>query len=97
MIGEEIAILWTDGREDYFPMEMLRTCSPSAENIGEKDLFGRIHGGDPRTEYPGVRVESWDFIGNYAIRFQFSDKHNTGLYSYDYLLRLGDAYKKSME
>lgn len=95
MIGEEIAIRWTDGREDYYPMELLRACSPSAENIGEKDIFGRIHGGDPRTEYPGVRVEHWDFIGNYAVRFFFSDKHKTGLYSYEYLLRLGDQLKEN--
>ena len=36
----------------------------------------------------GVRVTSANLVGNYAIRFDFSDGHNTGLYSYDYLRKL---------
>ena len=37
-IGNEVAILWPNGREDFFKMEELRACSPSAENMGERDL-----------------------------------------------------------
>jgi DUF971 family protein len=38
-----------------------------------------------------VRVTGWEQIGNYAIRFKFSDGHGTGLYTYDYLRTLGQA------
>jgi len=90
-IGAEIAIIWDDGLESYYPMELLRALSPSAENRGERDLLGQIHGGDPRTEYPGVRVTSWTAVGGYAIQFVFSDGHSTGLYSYDYLREIWDS------
>lgn len=88
LVGEEVAIRWADGREDYFRMEDLRAASPSAANIGERDLLGRVHGGDSRTKFPGVRVVGWDYIGGYAIRFKFSDGHDTGLFSYEYLRKL---------
>ena len=41
IIGQEIAILWQNGEEDYFPMSFLREFSPSAENIGEMDILGK--------------------------------------------------------
>lgn len=85
LIGNEVAIKWKDGSEDYYPMEFLRAASPSAENTGEPDLLGNVHGGDDRTEYPGVTVIGWDMVGGYAIQFRFSDGHATGLYSYSYL------------
>jgi DUF971 family protein len=88
LIGDTVAIRWTDGREDFHNMEHLRALSPSAENIGEPDIFGKIHGGDPRTEFPGVRVEDYEIVGRYAVRFIFSDGHNTGLYSFKYLREL---------
>ncbi|MBH53686.1 MAG: hypothetical protein CMI18_05000 [Opitutaceae bacterium] len=93
IIGQEIAILWQDGEEDYFPMAFLREFSPSAENIGEMDILGNVHGGTGPQKYPGVTVQSWGFMGNYAIRFDFSDGHDTGLYSYDYLIGLREHLK----
>jgi DUF971 family protein len=91
--GNDIAILWQDGEEDYFPMPFLREYSPSAENIGEMDVLGNIHGGTGPQKYPGVTVTSWAFMGNYAVRFDFSDGHDTGLFSYDYLVALRERLK----
>ncbi|MFT3831373.1 MAG: DUF971 domain-containing protein [Opitutaceae bacterium] len=90
LIGHEVAIRWSDGVESYFADEFLRAASPSAENMGERDVLGRQFGGDPRTSFPGVTVVNWSPVGNYAIAFEFSDGHRTGLYSYDYLRRLHD-------
>ncbi len=87
-IGQEIAIAWSDGTESYFPMAFLRKHSPSAENRGETDIFGQKYGGTDRTDYDGVTVTGWQFVGNYAIRFEFSDGHGTGLYSFSYLKEL---------
>ena len=84
-IGDEIALKWSDGSEDFLTMERLRAQSPSAENIGEKDLTGQVHGGTDQSSFPGVRVTGWQPVGGYAIQFEFSDGHRTGLYSYDYL------------
>lgn len=88
LIGTELAIIWDDGLESYFPAEKLRAASPSAENIGERDIFGQRYGGDGPRSFPGVTIRGWEQVGNYALRFDFSDGHRTGLYSYDYLRSL---------
>lgn len=90
IIGSELAIAWSDGKENFFTFEQLRRASPSAENQGERDILGVQHGGiQGVVSFEGVRVLRWDWIGNYALRFEFSDGHRTGLYSYDYLRSLG--------
>ena len=94
LIGDLVAICWADGREDFYPMESLRALSPSADNVGEPDIFGNIHGGDPRTEFPGVTVTDYEMIGRYALRFIFSDGHQTGLFSFPYLLQIGDEMQE---
>jgi DUF971 family protein len=94
IIAAELAILWEDGREDYIPHEFLRANSPSAENIGERDIMGNKYGGDGPTEFPNVRVTGWSFSGNYAVILQFSDGHNSGIYSWQFLKKLGDVLKE---
>ncbi len=88
-IGHEIAIVWDDGTESFIGTEKLRAASPSAENIGERDLLGRQFGGTDRKDFSGVTVKSWNLIGSYAVQFNFSDGHNTGIYPFDYLRSLG--------
>lgn len=88
LIGHEIAIIWDDGQESYFTFEALRAASPSAANQGERDILGNRYGGDGPKKFPGVQVVGWERVGNYAIRFDFSDGHRTGLYSFDYLRQL---------
>lgn len=95
LIGDVVAIRWTDGREDFYPMDTLRACSPSAENMGEPDIFGKFHGGDPRTDFSGVTVIAYENVGRYALRFEFSDGHNTGLFSFRYLLKIGDTIRQA--
>lgn len=88
MIGSELCIVWEDGHESYFPAEFLRKHSPSAQNIGEKDILGNQYGGDGPKEFLGVTIQGWDFQGNYAMRPLFSDGHSSGLFSWQYLLEL---------
>ncbi len=67
-----------------FPAEYLRVESPSAEVQG--------HSPAERVIVPGKRdvgISSVDPIGHYAIRIHFDDGHDTGIYTWDYLLRLG--------
>ncbi|MBL6837490.1 MAG: DUF971 domain-containing protein [Puniceicoccaceae bacterium] len=88
LIGTELAIVWEDGSENYFPSEFLRKHSPSAQNIGEKDIFGQQYGGDGPKAFPGVTIQGWEFHGNYAIRPIFSDGHSSGLFSWNLLKEL---------
>ncbi len=91
LIGQEVAIVWDDGQESYYTFEKLRAASPSASNQGEQDILGNRYGGDGPKQFAGVTVTGWERVGNYAIRFDFSDGHRTGLYSYDYLRKLATA------
>lgn len=90
LIGNDLALRWADGREDFFTPEFLRRNSPSAENVGERDLTGKVflpH----RTQQisADIRIVGWQVVGGYALQITFSDGHRTGLYSFDYLRRLG--------
>jgi DUF971 family protein len=96
IIGNELALLWSDDREDYFTHHFLRLNSPSAENIGERDLTGGTFLPTSTAKIPeDVRITGWQPIGGYAIQLHFSDGHRTGLYSFDYLRRLGDALRSA--
>jgi len=88
IIGSEVAIRWDDGKESFLSFATLRAASPSAETRGERDIFGHQYGGEVPKNYVGVEVTGWERIGNYAIRFEFSDGHRTGLYSYELLRQL---------
>ena len=90
LVGIEVGMKWGDGVEHYIPMERLRAWSPSAETQGEVDILGYRHGGSDQKEYPGVTVKSYEPVGSYGLRFNFSDGHNTGIYSFDYLRKLGE-------
>lgn len=93
-VGDVVAIRWSDNSEDYFPMERLRAFSPSAEQQGERDLLGRQYGGTDQASFPGVVVTNWQPVGGYAIQFFFSDGHQTGIYSFDYLKKIAEALSK---
>ncbi len=93
LIGPEVAIAWEDGVETYFTGEELRAASPSAENLGEHDILGNKYGGDGPTRFPGVTVLAWERVGNYALRFDFSDRHRTGLFTYAYLRELAARHR----
>jgi DUF971 family protein len=91
LIGQEVAIAWSDGAETFITFERLRAASPSAETQGERDILGQRYGGNGPRNFPGVQVLGWERVGNYAVRFDFSDGHRTGLYSYDYLRKITET------
>jgi ATP-binding protein involved in chromosome partitioning len=64
--------------------EMLRVMSPSAEVQGHTPSQ-RVTVGGKRN----VKIRSLEPVGNYAVRISFDDGHDTGLYAWDYLERLG--------
>jgi DUF971 family protein len=74
-----------DGRTFSFPAELLRVESPSAEVQGHGPTERRIVSGKRLVGITGVEP-----VGNYAVRLSFDDGHDTGIYSWDYLYRLGE-------
>ncbi len=90
IVGNGIAVIWPDGREDFLTGEFLRERSPSAENMGEVDILGQKWGGDGPRVFPGVSVTQWQKVGNYAVSFEFSDGHKTGIFSWAYLRKIAE-------
>jgi DUF971 family protein len=93
LIGREVALRWPDGTEDFLSAEFLRARSPSAENIGERDIFGQQYGGNGPKNFSNVEVQSWQPVGNYGAAFTFSDGHKTGIYTWKYLRALGEEQR----
>ena len=67
-----------------YPAEYLRVESPSAEVQGHIPADRVIVAGKQE-----VGIAAVDPIGHYAIRIHFDDGHDTGIYTWDYLLQLG--------
>ena len=79
-----LEVKFDDGERFAFPAEYLRVESPSAEVQG--------HGPDQKQIVPGRRhvgIIAVEPVGNYAVRLVFDDRHDTGIYSWDYLHALG--------
>ncbi len=79
-----LEIAFDDGSRFELPYEFLRVYSPSAEVRG--------HGAGQETLQQGKRevdILSMEPVGNYAVKPVFSDGHDSGLYSWDYLYELG--------
>jgi DUF971 family protein len=80
---DALTIRFDSGEHFTLPAEYLRVESPSAEVRG--------HGG-PRKIVTGkqdVKIAALEPVGNYAVRIGFDDGHDSGLYSWDYLHKLG--------
>jgi DUF971 family protein len=75
---------FADGQQFRIPFELMRVYSPSAEVKG--------HGPGQETLQTGKRtvgLVSLEPVGNYAVQPTFSDGHNTGIFSWEYLYFLG--------
>lgn len=77
-------IAFDDGTSYGFSFEFLRVFSPSAEVQGHTPDQAKLQVGKKE-----VLVERIEPVGQYALRFYFSDGHDSGLYSFDYLSELG--------
>ncbi|MGS0755025.1 gamma-butyrobetaine hydroxylase-like domain-containing protein [Roseateles sp. GG27B] len=79
-----LEVAFSDGARFRIPFELMRVYSPSAEVKG--------HGAGQEILQTGKRnvlITALEPIGHYAVRPQFSDGHDSGLFSWDYLYDLG--------
>jgi DUF971 family protein len=80
-----LEVAYDDGAVFKLPFELLRVYSPSAEVQG--------HGPGQEVLQTGKRevgILELEAVGHYAVQPTFSDGHNSGIYSWDYLYRLGE-------
>jgi len=79
-----LQVSFADGADFRIPFELMRVYSPSAEVQG--------HGPGQEVLQTGkreVELTALEPVGNYAVQPTFSDGHNTGIFSWDYLYFLG--------
>ena len=79
-----LEVAFDDGSRFRLPAEYLRVESPSAEVQGHGPGQKVLVAG--RSEVGILRLEP---VGHYAIRIAFDDLHDSGIYSWDYLHKLG--------
>lgn len=75
---------FSDGAQFRIPFELMRVFSPSAEVMG--------HGPGQEVLQTGKRevgIDNIEQVGNYAIKPFFSDGHESGLFTWNYLYELG--------
>jgi len=79
-----LEVSFSDGADFRIPFELMRVYSPSADVRG--------HGPGQEVLQTGKRevlLTALEPVGNYAVQPTFSDGHDTGIYSWDYLYFLG--------
>jgi len=87
-----LTIKFDDDTEFEMSCEYLRVHSPSAEVQGHGPGEGVLQVGKE-----DVGIERIEQVGNYAIQFYFDDEHNTGIYSWDTLYKLGANMDKNWQ
>lgn len=83
--GTRLRIEWKDGHVSTYGPRELRLACPCAgcvdEMTGERILT-------PRMVDEGVHPLEIQYVGRYALKFSWSDGHDTGIYPFEYLRRL---------
>ena len=83
-----LEVTFEDGANFKLPAEYLRVYSPSAEVTGHAPGQRNCPVGKEE-----VNIDRIEPVGNYAVVLYFDDEHNTGIYSWEYLYRLGSNHE----
>ncbi|MBI4817257.1 MAG: DUF971 domain-containing protein [Deltaproteobacteria bacterium] len=78
-----VVVVWDDGARSMYPLDDLRNACPCAGCRGHSP--GEVE--PPKVK--GVGLLNIAEVGSYAIRFAFSDGHDTGIYTFKYLRDIG--------
>ena len=89
-----LVVHWSDGRRSIYPIAHLRRHSPSAEARELREELERnplaVLPTSATSDAPLTAVDA-ELIGTYAVRIRFSDGHDTGIYSWNYLRSIDPA------
>jgi len=82
-----LEVKFDDDTVFHLPCEYLRVFTPSAEAQGHAPGQEILQTGKENVTISDIKP-----VGNYAVAFQFSDGHDSGIYSWDLLYKLGNEY-----
>ena len=83
-MSKVLDVEFDDGASFSIPFELLRVYSPSAEVMGHGPGQEVLQVGKREVGIAGIEP-----VGNYAVQPTFSDGHNTGIFTWEYLYKLG--------
>lgn len=88
--ARELRVAWNDGHTSIYPLDALREACPCAECRGGHEFMGPGHDPDLILLAPARSYEVNDvqLVGKYALQFKWSDGHDAGIYTWDYLRRI---------
>lgn len=81
--SRRLRIAWSDGHEAEYDYDYLRGYCPCASCQGHHSMSVNFHA--PPVAVTPLAIEP---VGNYAVAFQWSDAHSTGIYRFDFLRRI---------
>jgi DUF971 family protein len=87
--SRELEIAFDDGSHFHFSSEFLRVHSPSAEVRGHAPGEETLQIGKEN-----VNIKNLEPIGNYAIKIEFTDGHDSGIFSWDLFYDYGKNQEK---
>lgn len=82
--SHELEISFSDGQAFRYPTEFLRVYSPSAEVRGHWGQGAKL-----QLDKQNVNILEIRPVGNYAVKIVYDDGHDSGLYDWNYLYKLG--------
>jgi ATP-binding protein involved in chromosome partitioning len=81
----EIVITWAEGHRAAYPARYLRLrcrCAQCQEEMTGRPIL------DPASVSEEIQANRVSLVGGYAIRIDWSDGHDTGIYTFEYLLEV---------
>jgi DUF971 family protein len=88
-IGNELAVKWDDGGENFILLGKLRRACPCAGCKGETDIMGNVYKNPEQKLSPAAfQLTRIIRVGAYAIQPVWADGHATGIFSFEYLKRV---------
>ena len=87
-----LSIVWSDGASSNFDLATLRSACPCAKCKEEREQAGKsLLRVMPGNYTDDLKIAAAELVGNYAIRLIWSDGHDLGIYSFDFLRELDEA------
>tara|TARA_B100000029_G_C17209972_1_gene827670 strand:- start:142 stop:468 length:327 start_codon:yes stop_codon:yes gene_type:complete len=84
VLDKVLYFTWEDGRVEGLKWDLLRSACPCVVCKGDHKPVNELN----PAKYEGIGLIDSAYIGKYALRFLWSDGHDTGIYSYSYLRKL---------
>jgi DUF971 family protein len=86
--GGKISILWSDGHKSIYSPFNLRNACPCAGCKGEGGIFGKYYSPEKIVVSSDIQPEEIQPVGRYGLRITWSDGHDLGIFTFDYLRAL---------